>query len=120
MNKLNNLTTVRGDVSTNYFNNFFKPNFDVSQNLDEVVISFFEQIATNKISARAMAGAVIYTAKAQGLDPMEILNQFRNLTDEKLNMYLTMFLNLNRVGTSLLGLSNAPITSKYIKRSILI
>ena len=37
----------------------------------------------------------------------------------EINAYLTMFLNLNRSGTSLLGLSNSPVTSKYISRTIL-
>ena len=37
----------------------------------------------------------------------------------EINAYLTMFLNLNRSGTSLLGLSNSPLTSKYISRTIL-
>ena len=37
----------------------------------------------------------------------------------EVNAYLTMFLNLNRSGTSLLGLSNSPLTSKYITRTIL-
>lgn len=37
----------------------------------------------------------------------------------ELDAYLTMFLNLNRVGTSLLGLSNSPQVSPYISRAIL-
>jgi hypothetical protein len=37
----------------------------------------------------------------------------------QLDAYLTMFLNLNRVGTSLLGLSNSPRISPYIQRAIL-
>jgi hypothetical protein len=37
----------------------------------------------------------------------------------ELDAYLTMLLNLNRAGTSLLGLSNSPRTSKYIQRTIL-
>jgi hypothetical protein len=42
-------------------------------------------------------------------------------TQEKneLNAYLTMLLNLNRVNTSLLGISNSPQTNKYIARAIL-
>lgn len=36
-----------------------------------------------------------------------------------LNAYLTMFLNINRVATSLLGISNVPPVSKYISRAIL-
>ena len=37
----------------------------------------------------------------------------------ELDAYLTMFLNINRVGTSLLGLSNSPQTSPYVTRAIL-
>jgi hypothetical protein len=42
---------------------------------------------------------------------------YNNLSE--LDAYLTMLLNLNRVGTSLLGLTNSPRTSKYIQRTIL-
>jgi len=38
----------------------------------------------------------------------------------ELNAYLTMFLNLNRANTSLLGISNSPQTNKYITRTILL
>jgi hypothetical protein len=37
----------------------------------------------------------------------------------ELDAYLTMLLNLNRVGSSLLGLNNSPRTGKYIQRTIL-
>jgi hypothetical protein len=37
----------------------------------------------------------------------------------EVDAYLTMFLNFNRTGTSLLGLSNSPQTSPYISRTIL-
>ena len=52
-------------------------------------------------------------------NPITILDEFRKLNKNELNAYLTMFLNLNRVGTSLLGLSNSPQLNKYIARSIL-
>ena len=42
---------------------------------------------------------------------------YNNLSE--LDAYLTMLLNLNRAGTSLLGLSNSPRTGKYIQRTIL-
>ena len=37
----------------------------------------------------------------------------------QVNSFLTMFLNLNRANTSLLGLSNSPQTSPFITRAIL-
>jgi len=42
---------------------------------------------------------------------------YNNLSE--LDAYLTMLLNLNRAGTSLLGLSNSPKIGKYIQRTIL-
>lgn len=116
---LNNLDNIQQDATASYFNNFFKPTFDVSQGVNDSVTSFFEKIASTKESAKAMAGALIYTAKAQNLDPMVVLQQFSAMPPGQLNDYTTMFLNLNRVGTSLLGISNAPLTNKYVARMIL-
>lgn len=42
---------------------------------------------------------------------------YNNLSE--LDAYLTMLLNLNRAGSSLLGLSNSPRIGKYIQRTIL-
>lgn len=104
----------------NYFNNFFNQSFSVSPNVDDAIISFFEKVTSgNKEAARILASAVIFTSLAQKIDPMATLQQFTTLSSGELNAYLTMFLNLNRVGTSYLGISNQPITSKYVARTIL-
>lgn len=42
---------------------------------------------------------------------------YANITE--LDAYLTMLLNLNRAGTSLLGISNSPQVSPYVERMIL-
>ena len=120
MAQLNNLTALPADITTDYFNNFLKPGLDISQNIDEAVLGFFETITQTKGAAKALAGALIYTAKSQNLDPMVVLQQFAALPPGELNSYLVMFLNLNRIGTSLLGLSNAPTPSKYITRTLLV
>jgi hypothetical protein len=119
MTQINNLNDIQRDITTAFFNNFFKPEFLVSQDVDDSIVSYFEKISLNKVTAKALAGAVIYTAKAQNLDPMDILHKFASLPDGQLSGYLTMFLNLNRISTSMLGVSNAPITNKYVARTIL-
>ena len=120
MAQLNNLTSTQSDITTDYFNNILKPGIDISQNVDEAVLGFFERITSTKGAAKALSGALIYTAKSQNLDPMAVLHQFAALPPGELNSYLVMFLNLNRIGTSLLGLSNAPKPSKYITRTLLV
>jgi len=118
----NNLSesVLSGNTTTlTFFNNFFQPGFTVSQNIDDAVLGFFEQICNNKQAAKILASSIIYTSIAQRLDPMDILANFSKMDNLELNAYITMFLNLNRVGTSFLGVKNSPRVSKYVKRMIL-
>jgi len=112
-----NLNSLQ-DTQT-YFNNFYSSKSTVSQNVDDAVVGFFENIAETKEGARAIAGSVIMTALSQGLDAMDVLKKFSEIPQGELNAYAAMFLNLNRVGTSYLGITNAPYTNKYVKRLII-
>jgi hypothetical protein len=51
---------------------------------------------------------------------MTILTEFQKMPRGELNQYLTVFLNLNRVGTSLLGQNNNLNTANPIARTILV
>lgn len=120
----NNLTSTNLSSNTEnqtdfFFNNFFQPAFTVSQNVDDAVIGYFEKITDNKESAKILASAVIYTSLARNIDPMETLTKFSAMGIDELNSYVVMFLNLNRTGTSYLGINNTPKVSKYVQRSIL-
>lgn len=195
---------VPADKTTQYFNNFFNAGTNVSQNVDDALIGFFQSITGNKESGKVLAATVLQTATSRGVDIMSFIDELRTLkkggriehkepvdsilvnstfntyqsmvdnADEfvlgqlfyipqqsvfyqlqasgivaitgykaervvlsqgnvvynyftvhytqeqnELNAYLTMFLNLNRANTSLLGLSNSPHLNKYIARSIL-
>ena len=102
-----------------YFNNYFQPVVKVSPNIDAAIIAYFEKVSANKEAAKVLASAVIYTSLSQGINPMQTLEEFTKLPEGELNNYLVMFLNLERKGTSYLGLTNQPITNKYINRSVL-
>lgn len=107
------------DVTVTFFNNYFLPNFTVSQNVDDAILGFFEKITQNTESAKILASAVIYTSLARNLDTIEVLTKFSTLAEGELNSYISMFLNLNRIGTSYLGINNFPQVSKYVQRTIL-
>jgi len=125
MSNANNLNLVdlsvnRSTPATQYYNNYFTPPTTISGNQNDAVVAYFEQITGgNKQSAAILASTIIYTSLAQGLDPMSIIQQFQALKPGELNLYLAMFLNLNRVGTSLVGVNNSPVQNKYITRAIL-
>ena len=104
-----------------YFNNLSLPPIDVGVNVSHAVQSFFETFTDNKRSAEILASAVIFTSSAQGVDPMQTLDEFINLPRGELNDYLVTFLNFNRIGTSVLGVINTlRSTNQFVKRSILV
>ena len=113
------LTANPSTQQVRYFNNFFDKTFQVSPNVDAAVLSYFEAVTENRESAKILASAVIYTSYTRGVDPMSILTEFTKLPPGEINSYLTMFLNLQRVGTSFLGLTTKPTVNKYVARAVL-
>lgn len=104
---------------TKYFNNYFEKDLRVSPNVDAAVLAYFESVCENRDAAKALASAVIYTSQTQRVNPMQTLKEFTALPQNQLNSYLVMFLNLQRKGTSYLGITNQPIANKYVNRAIL-
>jgi hypothetical protein len=160
--------TVKKNTTTAYFNNFYTRSPNIGPNQHDAVLGYFQQLTGDTDTGKALAGAVIATALQQNLDPVDLVEQLKILSDRnkaksttytdyidpnqvdtnvtsdngatwtsdgnqyakpgpstvytsisEVDAYLTMFLNLNRVGTSLLGLSNSPQPSKYVQRAIL-
>ena len=104
---------------TKYFNNYFEKDIKISPNVDAAIIAYFETVCDSKEAAKALASAVIYTSQTQRVNPMQTLKEFMALPPGQLNSYLVMFLNIQRKGTSYLGITNAPVTNKYVTRAIL-
>jgi hypothetical protein len=116
---LSNLTaSVRKDIDS-YFNNLYQPKLALPIDSDGAIQSFFESVTKDKESARLLTYAVVYTSLASNNNPMKVLADFKKLPPGQLDLYLATFLNLNRVNTSLLGISNQPKTSYFVQRAIL-
>jgi hypothetical protein len=101
-----------------FFNNFFTKNYNISPNANDAIVGYFQTVTDNTESAQALAASVIYTSLSQEIEPMQILDSFKSLPKGELDIYLATFLNLNRVGSSLLGIQNAPVANKYVNRNI--
>lgn len=114
-----NYTRNETNSTQEFFNNFFQSDFNISPNVNDAIVSYFEKQADNKEAALALAASVIYTSLAQDVNPMTTLDEFKDLSQGELNVFLAMYLNLNRVGSSLLGVRNQPATNKYVSRTIL-
>ena len=105
--------------SQQFFNNFFTRSYNISPDANDAVVAFFEKITDNREAAQALSASVIYTCLTQDTNPMSVLQEFSRLQPGELDAYLAMFLNLNRVPSSLLGLLNTPVTNKYVARTFL-
>lgn len=116
-----NKTSVRSSLdqsATDFFNNYMQPGFTVSSNVNDLIIGHFEKIAENRQAAEIMASAVIYTSLAQNVDPLSIIEKIQYMDEPDVAAYVNMFLNLNRIGSSYLGIHSAPTVKKYVKRTI--
>lgn len=113
-----NLNNINGDGSK-FFNNYFDNTITISTAKDDAVVSYFEKVTANKESALALSSAVIYTARVQNMDVMAVLDEFKKLNKTQLTPYISYFLNLSRVGTSLIGVQNNPVKNKYVSRTII-
>lgn len=112
-------TSVSTNDARKYFNNFYSDVFEVGP-ADDAIVAFFESYTRNQKSARNLAAVVLYTAKAQNLDPMIVLSEFQKLPKGQLNNYLAAFLNTNRAPTSTIGLKQKDTTNPLVARSILL
>ena len=115
-----NLPTTTGTKTSRYFNNYFVGSTgQVSIGANDAIVSYFETQTGDRESAAVLSRAVIETALQQNLDPMAVLDDFKKLPMGELDAYLALFLNMSRVNTSLLGISNMPRANKYVARTIL-
>lgn len=114
-----NLGTSGANSTTKFFNNYFVPNIEITQNINDAILSFFEQQTNNIESAKLLLQAVIDTASAQREDPMTVLTTFQKMSTGELNAVLALYLNTSRVNTSFLGVKNTPIVNDYVRRTII-
>jgi hypothetical protein len=117
-NNLNQSSANYSPGSDQFLNNFYKPGFTVSSKQNDFVLAFFETVTGNTESAKILSSSVIYTAIAQGVDPIVIVEQMRQMSDEDRDKFVSMFLNFNRIGSSQLGMRSPSKYRSYIERLI--
>jgi hypothetical protein len=115
-----NLNTTGANKTTAYFNNFNDPKAGISPDVNDEILSYFEQqTGGDTASAKILVQTIIDTAKAQREDPIKVLDQFKKVPIGDLTGTLALYLNSTRVNTSLLGIKVAPKTNRFVTRTIL-
>ena len=108
-----------GDSTTDYLTTTVKLLRGTTSNKNDALVAFLENWTGSNVAGQILASNILITAESQNIDPMAIIDEIMKLESKQLNAHLTIFLNLNRVGTSLLGISNTPSTNKYISHAIM-
>ena len=114
-----NLNSTGTNKTTAYFNNFNSPRSGISPDVNDTILSYFEQQTGDVESAKILVQTIIDTAIAQREDPLKVLEQFQKVPAGDLSGTLALYLNSTRVNTSLLGIKVAPKTSRFVTRTIL-
>jgi hypothetical protein len=126
-NQLSTATNIAGPNVANdpnnspnkFFNNLYSQNLSTGP-ANDAMVAFFEEHISSKTAANNLAAAVLYTALAQNLNPMQVLLDFRNIPKGQLNIYLAAFLNVNRIPTSILGFKQPQTVNTFVARTVLI
>ena len=113
-----NLGNTQSDANK-FFTNLYAVDFATSPEINDAFVAFFEKYAGNKNAGNNLAGTVLYSTIAQGLNPMQVLTDFQQLPQGQIDSYLAALLNLNRVPTSSLGTKQPATTNMYVKRAVL-
>lgn len=99
-----------------------KSEFEVGQLFYVPGVNIFYKLV-NSETGTILEAATNYIAERVNLSNGNIVYNYYQISyrqeQNELNAYLTMFLNLNRVNSSLLGISNSPQTGKYVQRAVL-
>ena len=120
MAKKSNTGTITTQSNKSAFNNVALPDAGfVSSDQYDYILSYFDRITDNRESAKTLAGSVVYTAKAQGLNPLSVLEEFRKIPAGEMSLRIALFLNDSRFGSSYLGLKSNVGIGAYVTRAIL-
>lgn len=115
-----NATTASTAETNQYFTNLYTVDMSIGPETNDALVAFFQEYTGNKIAGQNLAGTVLYTAKAQNISPMTVLDNFTKMPKNQLNSYLLAFLNASRSPTSVLGARTQQSTNPNVQRTVLL
>lgn len=103
-----------------YLSNYYNTALPVSgQTYDAVLTFFLRRTKGNRSSAEALTATIMTIAQNKGIDPMLMLDQFKNIReDTAFQASLIALINSDRRETSKLGFAAKPSANPYVERNI--
>lgn len=103
INKTTNLPAAQSDEVRNFFDKFFRHQITFPSNQIDAVVGFFLKRGFDDISARSTAISLLNQARLENINPLQLLDSLKGLTDVQLSKVVTEVLNLYRDKRSSLG-----------------
>ena len=114
-----NLPINNIEDTLDFFARIYDDPVAVTQDQVDAIYAFFIARTENEETALALVYVIIVTAFSSRINPMAMLDRFKELDGFTLDAQLAQFLNLSRNNTSMLGVKNAPKVNTQISRTIL-
>lgn len=121
----NNLPAIPGQIDNfsepnAYLSNYYKKTFPIdSQKYDAVLAFFLRRTKGEKTSAEALSSTIMVIAQNKGIDPLLLIDQFKNIKEETaFQAALIALINSDRRVTSKLGFTNRLSPNPYTERNI--
>lgn len=119
----NRITNLPFDSTKNStvesFNNYYSKPIEVDSNVLAAMQGYFVAKGFGEVAAESIATTIIYQAKQDGYNPMQILDTLKGLTDVDLSGLVAEILNYNRLASSSLGYSQPFKPNPEISRNII-
>jgi hypothetical protein len=99
--------------------NYYSAPIQMDANVLTAVISFFTQRGFDITSAQALATVIISQARQDNLNPLQIVDTMKGLTNIEISALVAEIINYTRFKTSFLGYGQTYITNAEVNRNVL-
>jgi len=101
-----------------FFNAYGEKRQSFLTNEIDATVGFFTSRGFDRVSATAVGGLILESAKIEGVKVFELLDTLKGLTDVQLSAVVAEILNYNRPRTSTIGVKQEQISNPLITRNI--
>ena len=98
--------------------NYYIRQFELDPGTFNMMKGFFQSRKFDKVAAESIAVTIMKQAKADGYNPMAVLDQLKGMQSLELNSLVSEILNFNRFKTSLVGHSTGFAPFEPVARNI--
>lgn len=110
-------TNNSANSTVQIYDQYFQTTMELNNSALVAMSGFFEQRGFGKSAAESTALIILQQATKDNLNPMEIIDTLRGLTDVDISSLVGEILNYNRFKSSSLGVYTVQPTVDYISRN---